>query len=104
MKRLTVLVTVILLVMAIATPAMAVVSKHGTKNCGDNLVGIRSYSIGYTIHNVSAPSFYNTGVWNNGPFLVRRSATNHYSVDWNVYVYGGVLDDPGTYAYCTGIT
>ena len=105
MKRLTVLVTVILLVMAIATPAFGTVWDMGWKYCGDNLVGIRSDSTGTTKHQVSNPYFYNTGLWyNGGTWHVRLSTTNHFDVFWVVRVDGGSLSDPQTYGYCTGIT
>ncbi|MEX1125799.1 MAG: hypothetical protein WEE53_09060 [Acidimicrobiia bacterium] len=102
MRRYAALV-VLVLVLALASPASASVWDFGTTSCGLHLVGIRSYSTYSTYHFVLEPSYYETGSWNNGAtWKVRTSLTNHYNnVEWGVEVVGGSLNDPGTYGYCT---
>lgn len=94
----------LVLVFLISTPAYATVWDFGTKDCGANIVGIRSYSSGLTQHWVTDPSFYGTGWWWHGAaWHVRTSITSHTDVDWLVEVDNGGISDPGTYAYCTQI-
>lgn len=103
MRRLVWMVVALVLVLAIALPALAAVYKFGTKTCYPYYVGIRSYSTGTTTHFVLEPSYYETGTWNNfSTWTVRTSVTDHKSnVEWGVEVVNGSLSDPGTYGYCT---
>jgi hypothetical protein len=89
------------LALAVAATALATVSETGTKYCSSNYTPYtRSLSTGYTEH-FPPGSGYND--WNNGAqWIVRKWYADHAGGGgwWGVYVTGGSLDDPGTYAGC----
>lgn len=89
------------LAITLTATVTATVSETGYKYCSTNYTPCsRSYSTGYTEH-FPPGSGYND--WNNGSnWIVRKWYADHSGGGgwWGVYVTGGSLSDPGTYAGC----
>ncbi len=97
------------IVLSTAVPAFAVdyVYDSGSRYCpGTSDAGTRSYSTGTTRHsatdlttNTVLPSKY---FYNGASMRVRTKVWYVSDIYWTVRT-DGILNDPGTYAFCTGI-
>lgn len=102
-KRLSAVALLTAIAMPLAVPARALAFKFGDEHCTPPyVVGMRSYSTGITQHEITAPGpRYTTGLWSNGPtWRVRYSESNHTYASWFIST-NGLLQDAGTYGYCT---
>lgn len=98
-RRVGVLLTVALMVLATASPAFAA-SKQGSQNCTyQGAIRVRSETTGTTV--VEVPIGTQQATYFNGGFLqVRFTYTTVVSGTWKVST-PGYLYSAGTYAYCS---
>jgi hypothetical protein len=93
-------IAAVMLAFTAATVA-AVVSETGTRYCSSNYTPYsRSYSTQDTEH---FPPGSGYAFWDNGAtWKVRKAYADSPGGGgwWGVYVYGGALDDAGTYSGC----
>lgn len=102
-RRISAGLAALMLLAAMALPALAVVSKSGTKYCSSGYTPYsRSYSTGFTRH---FPPGSGYAAFNNGSTWTVRLALapvgtsgGFWFVDTN-----GSLNDPGTYAGCSPV-
>lgn len=91
------------LVLAIALPALAYVSKSGNQACSGQLTPwTRGYSTGHTEHlppGSGWAEFYNYSSWK----VTRAHAPLHSNGGFWAVMTDGALDNPGTYAYCSAV-
>jgi hypothetical protein len=96
------IVLAVLVSAVLVSPVLAAVQKSGTKYCPVNQTPYtRSYSTGLT--DSSAPGGSANAEWDNGStWIVRQVYATHGGGGgyWVVVVYGGSLNDPGTYGAC----
>ncbi len=88
---------VLTFILALSTPANATaVSDGGFMNCGNLLIGVRSYGHQLVYHGTTSTTrrFYQE-TWR-----VRNSIMADTSSFWDVTAFY-VLSDPGTYGYCS---
>jgi hypothetical protein len=102
MGLITVAITLALVIaMSFPLPAQALVQKTDYKNCSPNVVNIRSFTTGVTKHYAPTgtlrATFNNFSSWDDDYTHLSLSAT------WWKVTTDGLLSDPGTYAYCTGV-
>jgi hypothetical protein len=89
------------LVVLSAAPAMAD-AETGTKNCaGIGTISVRSYSTGTVRHYVDQYDWEYTAV-NGSTWTVRYNYEPDVNNTWRVTT-DGLLNFPGTYAYCSGV-
>jgi len=99
--RVALVVLAVAVALVAALPALALVEKSGSQNCGANNVAVRSYANGSQVLHY-APTGTQIGSFNNGGnWTVRTSATSLTSTSWKV-TSNQSLNSPGTYAYCWG--
>jgi len=96
-RSITVLI-VALLVLALAAPALALVSESGYKYCNGYIPYSRAYSTGTTEH---FPPGSGYGIYYNGSsWKVTTQWSSSGDGFWFVQTNGS-LNDPGTYAVCS---
>lgn len=107
-KKIAALALGIALSVLVASVALALVSKEGTRYCNDNYIGIESLASGEVWH-YWGPIGGST--WpgekkmaNSGsPLASRHNMTTLYDGRWKVTASGS-LNNPGTFSYCTGVS
>lgn len=102
-RRTLVTVCIVAVVLAISLPALAAVSKSGTKTCpGRETPWTRAYSTQFTEH---YPPGSGWGWFDNGSSwkVTRLSAPMHSNGGYWIVETNGALDNPGTYAYCSAV-
>lgn len=88
-------------VIAVALPALGLVTKEGTRACGGStpFAYTHSYSSGTTKVRGPGASTFVQYPFTSG--MVHRDTFGSYGGgSWKVEVVGGSLSDPGTYGYC----
>lgn len=100
-KSLAAAFAAVVLVLAVASPSAALVSKSGTKPCyaPNSNSYTRGYSTGDTT--IKGPGGTSALYINGSTWTVRSRAGAYGGGSWYVNTNGS-LNDPGTYAYCSG--
>lgn len=91
----------LLLLFTTALPATADPAvKWGNKSCAIGTVWVRSYASGSIYHYHGSPLVLDQS-W-SGALAYRNSPTFETGTYWRVEVFGGILYDTQTYAWCGG--